>query len=54
MNKSMKTAVNLFSVPWTRKCFPLILNGVLEMVCAQLLSFFSLGTLKVMLYHAVI
>jgi len=33
----MKTEVNAFSVTWTRKLFPLILNGVLEnvLVCAQ-------------------
>ena len=33
----MKTEVNIFCVPWTRKSFPLIVNGVLEnvLVCAQ-------------------
>jgi len=33
----MKTEVNAFSVPWTRKLISLILNGVLEnvLVCAQ-------------------
>jgi len=33
----MKTEVNPFSVPWTRKGFPIILNGELEklLVCAQ-------------------
>jgi len=38
--KSMKTEVNPFSIPKTRKWFPLLLNGVLQNVlfCAQLSS----------------
>jgi len=38
--KCMKKEVNPFSFPWTRKCFLLILNGVLEnvLVCVQLSS----------------
>ena len=34
----MKTEVIFFSVPWTRQCYPLILNGVLKnlLVCAPL------------------
>ena len=36
----MNTHVNLFAAPWTRKGFPLHLNGELEnfMVCLQLSS----------------
>jgi len=39
----MKTAVNPFSVRWTKR-FPLILNGVLEivLVCAQFSSKLSM------------
>jgi len=42
----MTTEVNLFSVPWTRKLFPLILNCVLEnvLVCAQFSSQLAHGT----------
>jgi len=44
----MKTEVNAFSVPWTRKLFPLILNGVLEnvLVCAQFSLKPAHGTVK--------
>jgi len=36
----MKTEENPFSVPWTKKLFPLLLNDVLEnvLVCAQFSS----------------
>jgi len=42
----MKTDVNPFSAPWTRKLFSLLLNGVLEivLVCAQFSSKLAHGT----------
>jgi len=44
--KCMKTEVNPFSVPWTRKKFPHTLNGVLEnvLVCAHFSSKLAHGT----------
>jgi len=49
----MKTDVNPFSVPWTRKRFPIIMNGVCPGLCTL---FFKTSTsyLKFMLYYAVI
>ena len=46
--KCMKTEVNPFSVSWTRKWFPVILNGVLEkvLVSAQFSSKLAHGTLS--------
>jgi len=51
----MKTEVNLFSVPWTRKGFPLRLNAVLEntLVCVDLCGKLAIY-LNVTLYHAVV
>jgi len=42
----MKTEENPFSVPWTRKWLPLILNVVLEniLVCATFSSKLAHGT----------
>jgi len=39
----MKTEVNLVSVIWTRKRFPLILNGVMENVLVGAHLFFKTG-----------
>jgi len=54
----MNTEVDPFSVSWTRKLFPLMLNGVLEnvLVCAEYSSKLahSRAYIKLMLYHAVI
>jgi len=54
--ESMTTEVNTFSVPSTRKWFPLILNGVLEnvLVCALMSLNFARCYLMFMLHHAVI
>jgi len=44
--KGRTTEVNPFSIPWTRKRFFFILNGVLEnvLVCAQFSSKLAHGT----------
>jgi len=49
MKICMKIGVNQFSVPWTRKLFPLTMNGVSEnfLVCAQFSSKLAHGVPKV-------